>query len=147
MRSWFAKLWHRLRGGAGAVGSDDGIDPEVREIFLSELDEVTETLQGILPKWRARPHDAAMLASVRRGFHTLKGSGNTVGATNLGEFCGVIEKLVVRLIEKRSKPTIEIIAAIADAVDLLPACRRAFAEGKPLPPEVRDIAGRVRPWL
>ena len=146
MMSWFANLWQRLRGGLGA-GSADGLDPEVREVFLAELEEVTATLQELLPKWRARTHDAVALQAIRRGFHTLKGSGNTVGARGLGEFCGVIEQLVVRLVEKRSKPTLEIIAAIADAAAVLPACRQAFAEGKPLPPEVREITSRVRPWL
>src|SRR5690606_5248488 len=53
----------------------DEIDPEILEIFVEEAQEVLETLQEEFPRWRANPDDNDALVTVRRMYHTLKGSG------------------------------------------------------------------------
>jgi chemosensory pili system protein ChpA (sensor histidine kinase/response regulator) len=57
------------------------IDRELLEIFLEERAEVVATIYGNLTVCRDAPHDREALTTIRRGFHTLKGSGRMVGLT------------------------------------------------------------------
>ena len=91
------------------------------------------------------------LITVRRSFHTLKGSGRMVGAERIGEYCWSVENLLNRLINRtlvRTPPMVEFILEAAAAVpelveqlevgtepkgdiSLLMARAHAFAEGDP----------------
>ena len=66
-----------------------------------------------------RPDDMETLITVRRSFHTLKGSGRMVGAERIGEYCWSVENLLNRLINRtlvRTPPMVEFIVAAADVV-------------------------------
>uniref|UniRef100_UPI0037350BEB Hpt domain-containing protein n=1 Tax=Faucicola boevrei TaxID=346665 RepID=UPI0037350BEB len=63
----------------------DMADEEIREIFIEEADEVLQEMDSNLPVWQADPSDLKTLKEIRRGFHTLKGSGRMVGAYQVGE--------------------------------------------------------------
>ena len=61
------------------------VDSELLEIFLEEADEVVVTICEQLAVLRGNPHDEEALITIRRGYHTLKGSGRMVGLSDLGE--------------------------------------------------------------
>jgi chemosensory pili system protein ChpA (sensor histidine kinase/response regulator) len=139
MIGWISSKWARLRQWF-ASPAGESIDPEVREVFLSELDEVGVALADLLPEWRQQRRSAATLQEIRRGFHTLKGSGLAVGAKELGQFCGRIEKLVLDLIERPGSASATNTAAIERAIELLPACSRALRARAPMPAELQHFA-------
>lgn len=141
-KSLIGKLWSKLSGGRAAAPRDD-LDPEIREVFFNELNDLTQTLNRAFPKWRANPADQASLQTIRRAFHTLKGSGPIVGAHALGEFCGHIENLSIRVLEKNLIVTPELVMTIDQAIRLLPAFDQAIRETKPTPPEARLIGHRA----
>lgn len=72
--------------------SDDAVDAELLEIFLGEAEEVLENVAITLPLLRMAPHDQASLTTLRRAFHTLKGSGRMVGLNAFGEAAWELEK-------------------------------------------------------
>jgi chemosensory pili system protein ChpA (sensor histidine kinase/response regulator) len=61
------------------------VDQELLEIFLEEASEVVETIRENLDVVRLSPHERESLTTIRRGYHTLKGSGRMVGLNDLGE--------------------------------------------------------------
>jgi chemosensory pili system protein ChpA (sensor histidine kinase/response regulator) len=61
------------------------VDQELLEIFLEEATEVVGTIRENLDIIRASPHERESLTTIRRGYHTLKGSGRMVGLNDLGE--------------------------------------------------------------
>jgi chemosensory pili system protein ChpA (sensor histidine kinase/response regulator) len=70
------------------------IDAELLEIFL---EEATEVLGGIAIHHdviAANPSDREAQTVIRRGFHTLKGSGRMVGLTELGEVAWQVEQVM-----------------------------------------------------
>ena len=136
MISLISSLWARLRR-AFQGRSESTVDPEVREIFLSELDEVSTTLADLLPVWRQQRANPATLQEIRRGFHTLKGSGLAVGANELGAFCGRIERLTLDLIERPDRAASDAIELIEAAIGVLPACARALRSGSAMPAVVK----------
>ena len=60
------------------------VDKELLEIFLEEATEVVGTIGESLAACRDAPHDREALTTIRRGFHTLKGSGRMVGPERAG---------------------------------------------------------------
>jgi chemosensory pili system protein ChpA (sensor histidine kinase/response regulator) len=91
-----------IEGAAGSndVEEDDLIDDEIIEIFLEEAEEVLETLQEFWPLYRANHDDQESQSTVRRAFHTLKGSGRMVQAAVIGEFAWSIENMLNRVIDQ-----------------------------------------------
>jgi chemosensory pili system protein ChpA (sensor histidine kinase/response regulator) len=139
MIRWISSLWVRL-GQAFRGRRGETIDPEMRDVFLSELDEVSATLAALLPAWRRQRTQAATLQEIRRGFHTLKGSGLAVGANELGAFCGKLEKLTLDLIERPRQAAPGSIDSIERGIGWLPACAQALRSGAPMPPAVKAFA-------
>jgi len=69
-------------------------EPELLEIFLEEASEVLASLEAAVATCRVLPDDRESLIVIRRGFHTLKGSGRMVGLADLGETAWAMEQLM-----------------------------------------------------
>ncbi len=76
-----------------SLATDLGDDPEMREIFLEEAREVIETAQGALALLANSPANLEQLTTVRRAFHTLKGSSRMVGLKEFGDAGWVCEQV------------------------------------------------------
>ncbi|OUY06074.1 Hpt domain-containing protein [Acinetobacter populi] len=72
-------------------------DPEIREIFIEEVQEIIEFLDFALPQWLDNPSNQAILTDIRRSFHTLKGSGRMAGALPSGELAWAVEEMLNRV--------------------------------------------------
>ncbi|NNC57823.1 MAG: hypothetical protein HKO12_09700, partial [Woeseiaceae bacterium] len=127
------------------------MDPELLELFIEEAKEEIVSIKRNLPVWADSPDDMETLITVRRSFHTLKGSGRMVGAERIGEYSWAVENLLNRLINHtlvRTPPMVEFIlqaaAAVPELVEqievgtdpevdigLLIARANAFADGDP----------------
>jgi chemosensory pili system protein ChpA (sensor histidine kinase/response regulator) len=127
------------------------LDPELLELFIEEAKEEVASIRRNLPTWSDSPDDMEALITVRRSFHTLKGSGRMVGAERIGEYCWAVENLLNKLINRtlvRTPPMVDFILEAAAAVpelieqlevgtepgsdiSLLVARAHAFAEGDP----------------
>lgn len=74
--------------------SDEAIDAELLEIFLTEADEVLAYVGETVPSSRLDPSNQEHLTSLRRSFHTLKGSGRMVGLNVFGEAAWSVEQVM-----------------------------------------------------
>lgn len=83
---------------------DSAIDIELEEIFLTEAEEVLAHLAQHLQSLRVNATNSESLTEVRRAYHTLKGSGRTVGLVGLGEVAWSVEKLLNALMEQKAFP-------------------------------------------
>lgn len=84
--------------------TDKADDAELLDIYLTEAEEVLETISTYLKELHADLENLPALTEVRRGFHTLKGSGRTVGLTALGEVAWQAEQILNKLIENKQSP-------------------------------------------
>ncbi|MSQ98902.1 MAG: hypothetical protein EXR85_06360, partial [Xanthomonadales bacterium] len=84
-----------------ASAATPSIDPELMAVFLEEFDSVRTQLGTQLPKWLQDVDNAKALTEVKRGFHTLKGSGRMIGATEIGDFAWRVEEVLNRVAEGR----------------------------------------------
>ena len=100
---------------------DLALDPEMLEIFTEEAREVLETINKELPVWGNDPDNAEALAEVRRCFHTLKGSGRMVGASEIGELGWAVESLLNKVRDGKITHSDAVFDLVAKATDVLPA--------------------------
>ncbi len=146
------------------VESEGLIDAEILEIFIEEANEELQSIQDQYPRWRGNPEDRDALLTTRRSFHTLKGSGRIVGASNIGEFAWAVENLLNRVIDGTVPASSQFLELMDDVLSVLPAlvkeserpgaagtdvavlCARAFelasgsAAGESIESSVGDIA-------
>ncbi len=71
----------------------EAVDDEMREVFIEEAQEVVHNANESLRRLLEVPDDLAELTSVRRAFHTLKGSSRMVGLGDFGEAAWACEQL------------------------------------------------------
>ncbi|MGD9297577.1 MAG: Hpt domain-containing protein, partial [Chromatiales bacterium] len=96
------------------------IDEEILEIFRQEAQEQLETIEEFYPSWKKNHDDTDSLQAVRRAFHTLKGSGRTVGASLIAEFAWEIENLLNNVIDGIVSPDQQVLALLDRAIAYLP---------------------------
>ena len=107
------------------------VDEDIREIFIEEVEEVVADLKDFLPIWQQDAQDLTPLTEVRRGFHTLKGSGRMVGAFSISEMAWSIENLLNRLLDKTLPVTDEVVVLVTETTKRLPAMLADFAAQNP----------------
>ncbi|WP_374666656.1 Hpt domain-containing protein [Acinetobacter sp.] len=73
-------------------------DAEILEIFVEEIEEIFAELNSLFTGWLEEPNNQETLTTIRRHFHTLKGSGRMVGAKSAGETAWVVEDTLNRVL-------------------------------------------------
>ncbi|MBV8658633.1 MAG: Hpt domain-containing protein [Burkholderiales bacterium] len=91
-----------------AAVSDAAVDAELLEVYLEEAVEVLDTITAHVADVREQPGNRDALTVIRRGFHTLKGSGRMVGLNQLGEVAWAVEQVLNKWLqeEKRATPAL-----------------------------------------
>ena len=112
-----------------SVPVGEGIDPEIRDIFVEEAGEVLVELQRVMAAVRRDPAQSAAAGELRRGFHTLKGSGRMAGAMRIGEFGWAVEDVLNRCLEGAMPFRAPVIQLVEDAIALLPGLIENFRSG------------------
>lgn len=90
---------------AGPLLVDKAFDEELLDIFLTEAEEVLANVAQNMQTLRVNATDNDAIIEVRRGFHTLKGSGRTVGLEAMGEVAWAVEKLMNHMMEGKVTPS------------------------------------------
>lgn len=145
MFGWLTSLFRRSgstqRAGSPAIPAS--ADPELRDIFINELDDIVKAVQTAFAAWREDWANPAHCRAVVRGFHTLKGAAPVVGATLLAELGLAAEQTTKRAGRKRN-PDMNQIAAIETAVALLPQWAHAARNNLPIPETTRSVIATLK---
>jgi chemosensory pili system protein ChpA (sensor histidine kinase/response regulator) len=112
------------------VPEPEAVDPQFVELFIEEAKEEIASVQKSFPLWDQNPMDLEALSSMRRSFHTLKGSGRMVGARSIAEFAWSIENLLNRIIDKTLTRTPGMMALLRNSVAALPQLVEQLETGR-----------------
>ena len=121
----------------------DAVDPQFVELFIEEAREEIASIQQTFPLWDQNPMDLESLASLRRSFHTLKGSGRMVGARIVAEFAWAMENLLNRIIDKTLSRTPGMMALLRNAVAALPQLVEQLESGAQTAAPVEALMSRA----
>jgi chemosensory pili system protein ChpA (sensor histidine kinase/response regulator) len=113
-----------------ALPEPEAVDPQFLELFIEEAKEEIASVQRSFPLWDQNPMDLESLSSMRRSFHTLKGSGRMVGARSMAEFAWSIENLLNRIIDKTLSRTPGMMGLLRNAVAALPLLVEQLETGR-----------------
>ncbi len=108
---------------------DDDIDPEIKEIFIEEAQEVLAELETNYPGWLADQADHKALNELRRGFHTLKGSGRMVKANVIGDLAWAVENMLNKVLDNTAAVVPEIAELLDISLSLIPSLVDDFEGG------------------
>ncbi len=109
-----------------AVDAQD-TDIDIKEIFIEEAQEVLMDITPRYQKWQMTPSDLTELAEIRRGFHTLKGSGRMVGANYTAELAWSVEDMLNRVLDQSILASADVIQLIDDVIAVYPSLIDTFA--------------------
>ncbi|MEY4749985.1 MAG: hypothetical protein RIQ60_2199 [Pseudomonadota bacterium] len=103
-------------------------DTEMRDIFLEESREVLGEAQIALAELARTPADISQITTVRRAFHTLKGSARMVGLASVAEAAWAYEQLYNRWLAEQTPASGELRLITGDALHYLGAWIDAIAQ-------------------
>ena len=95
--------------------TDETVDAELLAVYLEEAEEVLGSIAREAATGEARPQDQEALTVIRRGFHTLKGSGRMVGLTRLGEAAWAVEQVINHWLQEARDATPALIGLVRAA--------------------------------
>jgi len=122
------------------------VDEEMREIFLEEAGEVLTEAGQALDDLRHQADDLSAITSIRRSFHTLKGSSRMVGLNRYGEAAWAWEQLFnARLAEAAVVADADLVAGTAIGLQGFGVWTEALMRGEQAPVELaRTLAERAQ---
>ncbi|MGH8295891.1 MAG: Hpt domain-containing protein, partial [Steroidobacteraceae bacterium] len=121
----------------------ENADPELMKLFIEEAREELVKIERSFPVWDQNPLEREALLTVRRSFHTLKGSGRMVGAHELGELAWAVENLLNRVLDNTLTRSPAILQALRDAVAALPQMIAHLEQSSPVAADVAGIGARA----
>ena len=125
-----------------AQSSTEEIDAELLAIFLEEAKEVLSTIDDGLTGLKNQPHNTELLTRIRRGFHTLKGSGRMVGLKDVGETAWAIEQTLNLWLRQELSVEQPLFTLLDEAYRIFSDWVAALATGTP-PPDARALITRA----
>ncbi|WP_341906675.1 Hpt domain-containing protein [Polaromonas sp. YR568] len=92
-------------------------EDDLRDIFIEEAQEVVGQGLEALNALQVNPGDVEQLTTLRRAFHTLKGSSRMVGLNEFGEAAWSLEQLLNSLLADQKSATDEFRTLASDSVN------------------------------
>jgi chemosensory pili system protein ChpA (sensor histidine kinase/response regulator) len=126
-----------------SVPVPEAVDPQFVELFIEEAKEEIASVQKTFPLWDQNPMDLESLSSMRRSFHTLKGSGRMVGARSIAEFAWSIENLLNRIIDKTLSRTPGMMGLLRNSVAALPQLVEQLETGRQNSTPIESLMSRA----
>jgi chemosensory pili system protein ChpA (sensor histidine kinase/response regulator) len=126
-----------------SIPKPEAVDPQFVELFIEEAREEIASIHKVFPLWDQNPMDLESLGSLRRSFHTLKGSGRMVGARSIAEFGWAIENLLNRIIDKTLSRTPGMMNLLRAAVAAMPQLVEQLETGRQSSVPVEPLMARA----
>ena len=96
---------------------EEVIDAEMLSVYIEEANDVLGNIVAQLSRLHVNLFDTNAFVSIRRGFHTLKGSGRMVGLNELAEVAWQVEDTLNQWLRSERPPTPEVLDFLNQAVD------------------------------
>jgi len=125
-----AQVMSLVSAAAGPVAADQGpvftpptasVDLDLNAIFSEEAEEIMAQIGPAQSRWQIDVRDREALMTLRRGFHTLKGSGRMAGAVAIGELAWGVERLLNAVLEGTRQADQGTVAWVAQATEQIAA--------------------------
>ena len=101
---------------AAPVAEEPQVDDDLLDIFLEEAREVIQNGQQAIQALEQRSDDMEQQTTLRRAYHTLKGSSRMVGLNEFGEAAWAMEQLMNAWLAEQKSASAELRALAAESM-------------------------------
>ena len=101
---------------AAPVAEEPQVDDDLLDIFLEEAREVIQNGQQAIQALEQRSDDMEQQTTLRRAYHTLKGSSRMVGLNEFGEAAWAMEQLMNAWLAEQKPASAELRALAAESM-------------------------------
>ncbi|MEN0020059.1 MAG: Hpt domain-containing protein, partial [Planctomycetota bacterium] len=126
------------------MGFDPSQDPELLNDFITESGELLEQVDRDLVALESTPDDKALLDSVFRAMHTIKGSGGFLALDELCSFTHAAEDALNVLRKGDATLDTATMDLLLEAVDIVRSQVESLAAGEPVEPGPDELVKRLR---
>lgn len=125
---------------------DQAYDDELLDIYLTEAEEVLQHIHNHLAELNADVNNTTAMVEVRRSYHTLKGSGRTVGLKALGDIAGKVESFLNPIIDKKEALTTVVVGELATVTGAFDSWVKELRENSSLKFDPQIWLDRIGNW-
>ncbi len=129
-------------GDAGAHSGDVEVDGELIDSFLEEADELIETCDEAVARWRNNPEDADAPTQLQRALHTLKGGARMADLEGLGVLAHELEALLHAVDQGTCERNEALFDGLQEAVDAFSSMLAEARAGQALSPQ-QELIQRI----
>ncbi|MFN3492944.1 MAG: Hpt domain-containing protein, partial [Hydrogenophaga sp.] len=104
---------------APTPAAQDDDDSDLLDIFLEEAREVVQNGRDAIRQLQSQPNDLEQLTTLRRAFHTLKGSSRMVGLNEFGEAAWAMEQMLNAALAEQGPAKPEMLQLAGEAMGAL----------------------------
>lgn len=115
------------------IETPDSMQAAKMEIFVEECQEVIQALDAKWLEWKEDVSNLELLGEIRRGFHTLKGSGRMVEATEVADLAWGVESLLNRVLRDELEVTDTMVRVVGNARKVMLALIDKYSKGETQP--------------
>jgi chemosensory pili system protein ChpA (sensor histidine kinase/response regulator) len=108
---------------------EQAFDEEIMQIFVEDAREVLENIKVKFVSWREDTDNQNDLTELRRGYHTIKGSGRMVGASEIAELSWAVENMLNKVRDGKAALSPAMMELLQQAQDVMPAMVDTLAGG------------------
>lgn len=122
------------------------LDEDLLEVFLEEAAEVVANGRAAVSALRDEPGELEHQTTLRRAFHTLKGSSRMVGLNEFGEAAWSLEQVLNSLLAEQRPAVEELLALSDDALDAFGAWTSDIAKGSASSWRAQSFKASAEAW-
>lgn len=122
-------------------------EDDLLEVFISEAEEVLDYIKSTVSALQGASEDQEQFPTLRRSFHTLKGSSRMVGLTDFSQASASIEQVMNLWLSEMRDGTSDLYALLGKAAEelgLWVSDLKANGESRRTPQALTDAAERVK---
>lgn len=123
-----------------AAAGPEEPDLELLGIFLEEGEEIIASSEIALQRWIQDQGNPALVASLQRELHTLKGGARMVGITAISDLSHALESLLTAVVDGWVTVSKRLFDVLQRSVDSLSGMLELAREHRPLEPAVELMA-------
>lgn len=103
--------------------------PDIKESFILEATDHLQNIDHLLLDWESDYRNQDIIFQIMRAAHSLKGSANMVGFTDLGNIAHRMEDIIEKVRENEYEVNIKLIDTLFEGLDTMKSLLKGLDEG------------------
>lgn len=114
-----AEAANAAAAASAPAAAASGLDPEMAGFFINDARDQIAVIEQAVLRWEKGEQPGAQVQAAQRGFHTIKGAGNSIGLTAVAASVHQVESFLETVAAKGASGSKAVFTFLLGAVDQL----------------------------